>query len=142
MNLNQEVASLLHLDGPHLVRDKFNTRKLIIAAADNGKVHDIDHLLAMFNVQCCYTILCQANICICSVLRWHLFIVTISHRLTTREGITGTSDTVTGITGISDGILCQYLNSLITRNSWQKMHAVSICGYNWRWTLVLIAVHY
>ena len=52
MNLNQEVASLLHLDGPHLVRDKFNTRKLIIAAADNGKVHDIDHLLAMFNVQC------------------------------------------------------------------------------------------
>ena len=39
MNLNQEVASLLHLDGPHLVRDKFNTRKLIIAAADNGKVH-------------------------------------------------------------------------------------------------------
>ena len=38
MNLNQEVASLLQLDGPNLVRDKFNTRKLIIAAADNGKV--------------------------------------------------------------------------------------------------------
>ena len=54
MNLNQEVASLLHLDGPHLVRDKFNTRKLIIAAADNGKVHDIDRSLVMFNavIQC------------------------------------------------------------------------------------------
>ena len=46
MNLNQEVASLLQLDGPNLVRDKFNTRKLIIAAADNGKV-------CILMLQCC-----------------------------------------------------------------------------------------
>ena len=48
--------------------------------------------------------LCQANICICSVLPWHLFTVTTSHLLTTREGITGISDTVTGITGIRETV--------------------------------------
>ncbi len=38
MNLNKEVASLLQYDGPHLVRDRFNTRKLILATTANGKV--------------------------------------------------------------------------------------------------------
>ena len=38
MNLNQEVASLLHEDSSDLVRDQFNTRKLIVAATANGKV--------------------------------------------------------------------------------------------------------
>ena len=38
MNLNKEVASLLQYDGPHLVRDRFNTRKLILVTTSNGKV--------------------------------------------------------------------------------------------------------
>ncbi len=38
MNLNKEVASLLQYDGPHLVRDRFNTRKLILVTTANGKV--------------------------------------------------------------------------------------------------------
>lgn len=37
MNLNKEVASLLQYDGTTLVRDQFNTHKLIVAATPNGK---------------------------------------------------------------------------------------------------------
>ncbi len=48
MNLNQEVASLLQYDGTNLVRDEFNTHKLIVTATANGKVCVLNCILCRY----------------------------------------------------------------------------------------------